>query len=104
MPWRFKRADGTLWGLAGLWSTWTDKATGEIVESFTMLTLNADAHPLVSRMHRPDSKRPPHLRDKRSVVPIRLEDVDAWLFGTPSEAQALVRLAAPEVFDAFPAG
>ena len=43
--WRFRRADGRAWGLAALWSTWTDKATGEIVESFTMLTMNADAHP-----------------------------------------------------------
>ena len=43
--WRFRRADGQLWGLAGLWNAWTDKATGEIVESYTMLTLNADDHP-----------------------------------------------------------
>lgn len=26
--WRFRRADGRPWGLAGLWNTWTDKATG----------------------------------------------------------------------------
>jgi putative SOS response-associated peptidase YedK len=103
IPWRFKRADGELWGLAGLWSTWTDKATGEIVESFTMLTLNADTHPLMNRMHRPDPKRPPHMQDKRSVVPIELEDVDKWLFGTPAEAQALVKLAPVEAFDAAPA-
>ena len=25
VPWRFRRADGTPWGLAGLWNTWTDK-------------------------------------------------------------------------------
>ena len=42
MWWRFGRADGQPWG-AGLWNTWTDKATGEMVESYTMLTLNADA-------------------------------------------------------------
>lgn len=35
--WRFRRADGRAWGLAGLWNTWTDKATGEIVESYTMI-------------------------------------------------------------------
>ena len=33
--WRFRRTDGQLWGLAGLWNTWTDKSTGEIVESYT---------------------------------------------------------------------
>lgn len=43
--WRFRRADGSAWGLAGLWGTWTDKATGEIVESYTMLTMNADSPP-----------------------------------------------------------
>jgi hypothetical protein len=57
--WRFRRADGRLWGLAGLWNTWTDKATGEIVESYTMLTLNADDHPLMRRMHKPDLKLGP---------------------------------------------
>lgn len=88
--------------LAGLRSTWTDKATGEIVESFTMLTLNADAHPLMNRTHRPDPKRPCHMQDKRSVVPIELEDVDAWLFGTPAEAQALVKVAPVAAFDAAP--
>ena len=103
IAWRFKRADRGLWGLAGLWNAWTDRGTGEIIESFTMLTLNADAHSLMNRMHRPDPKRPPHLQDKRSVVSVELEDVDAWLFGTPAEAQALLRLAPLEAFDAAPA-
>lgn len=43
--WRFERADGAPWGLAGLWNRWTDKATGEVVESYTMLTS--------TRMHTP---------------------------------------------------
>lgn len=50
--WRFRRTDGAPWGLAGLWNTWTDKSSGELVESYTLLTLNADTHPLMSRMHR----------------------------------------------------
>src|SRR5690606_27895936 len=36
---RFRRADGKPWGLAGLWNSWVDKATGELLESYTMLTL-----------------------------------------------------------------
>ena len=100
--WAFERPDGTPWGLAGLWNVWTNKATGEVHESFTMLTLNADNHPLMDRMHKPDLKRPPHMQDKRSVVPIELEDVDSWLFGTVEEAQKLVRLTAPEGFAAKP--
>ena len=101
--WRFARADGAPWGLAGLWNTWTDKASGEIVESYTMLTLNADAHPLMRRMHKPDPKLGPDEQDKRSVVAIEAEDVDRWLFGTPEQASALVRLTPVEVFAAGPA-
>lgn len=101
--WRFKRADAAPWGLAGLWATWTDKATGEMLESYTMLTLNADDHPLMRRMHKPDPKLGPDQQDKRSVVPIEPEDVDTWLHAPLTVAQQLVRLAAETVFDAMPA-
>jgi putative SOS response-associated peptidase YedK len=102
--WQFRRADGAPWGLAGLWSTWTDKASGEIVESYTILTLNADEHPLMKRMHKPDHELAPHQQDKRSVVPIEFEDVDPWLFGTLDDARQLVRLAPVDLFDAGPLG
>ena len=101
--WRFRRANGDPWGLAGLWNTWTEKATGEIVESYTMLALNAEAHPLMSRMHKPDPKLAADKQDKRSVVPIEPEDVDQWLAGTMAQAAELVRLAPLEVFMARPA-
>jgi putative SOS response-associated peptidase YedK len=101
--WQFRRADGTPWGLAGLWNTWTDKATGEVHESYTMLTLNADEHPLMNRMHKPDPKLPPDQQDKRSVIPIELGDVDLWLAGTVEEAKQLLQLPAVELFDAGPA-
>lgn len=99
---RFRRADGDQWALAGLWNTWTDKATGEVVESYTLLTLNADAHPLMSRMHKPDPKLAPDKQDKRSVVPIEAADVDAWLYGTEEQARSLVKLSPVEAFDAEP--
>jgi hypothetical protein len=38
------------------------------------------------------------------VVPIELGDRDAWLHGTPDQAQALITLAPAEVFDAGPLG
>ena len=101
--WRFRRVDGAPWGLAGLWNTWTDRATGELVESYTMLTLNADAHPLMRRMHKPDAKLGPEQQDKRSVVPVEFEDVDLWLHGTQAEARRLLRLSETELFDAGPA-
>lgn len=102
IPWRFKRADGGLWALAGIWNTWVSKETGEIHESYTMLTINADGHPLMGRMHKPDPKRPPHMQDKRSVVPIAPADVDQWPFASPAEAKQLLVLPAVELFDAQP--
>jgi len=102
VPWAFSRADGAPWGLAGLWNTWTDPATGELVESYTMLTLNADAHPLMCRMHKPDPKRPADQQDKRSVVPIEAADVHTWLYAPVEQAARLVKLAPAELFEAKP--
>lgn len=104
IPWRFRRADGEPWGLAGLWNRWTDKETGEVLESYTMLTLNADTHPLMNRMHKPDPKRPLNMQDKRSVVPIELEDVDTWLTAPVAQAAPLLRLADAALFNAEPVG
>lgn len=101
--WRFRRADGRPWGLAGLWNTWTDKATGEVYESYTMLTINADAHPLMSRMHKPDHKLAADKQDKRSVIPLEPSDYDQWLEGTQVDAAALLRVPAADLFDAGPA-
>jgi putative SOS response-associated peptidase YedK len=100
--WAFRRADGRPWGLAGLWDIWLDKASGELVESYTMLTMNADAHPLMKRMHKPDPSLGPDQQDKRSVVVIEAGDSEVWLHGAAEQAAALVRLAPVERFDAGP--
>jgi hypothetical protein len=79
--------------------------TGEVHESYTMLTINADEHPLMSRMHKPDPKLGPYKQDKRSVIPIEAGDFDQWLEGTVDQARGLrMKLAPVEVFDAGPAG
>jgi putative SOS response-associated peptidase YedK len=96
--WRFRRADGQPWGLAGLWNTWIDKASDELHESYTMLTMNADHHPLMRRMHKPDPKLPADQQDKRSVVPLPPQAWDDWLAGTVQQAQALFKLPEAEEF------
>ncbi len=101
--WRFSRQDGTPWGLAGLWNAWIDHSTGELHESYTMLTINADAHPLMRRMHKPDPKYGPDDQDKRSVVSIEFADVDRWLNGTAEEARALVAPPSMQVIAGKPA-
>ena len=100
--WRFRRIDGEPWGLAGLWNAWTDPATGEIVESYTMMTINADTHPLMRRMHKPDLDLPADKQDKRRVVVIEASDFVAWLSGSANDAAALVRLAPVQLFVAGP--
>jgi len=57
ISWGFARADGEAWALAGIWSEWQDKETGEIVPSYSMITQNCDGHPLMALMHRPERVR-----------------------------------------------
>jgi putative SOS response-associated peptidase YedK len=101
--WRFARADLTHWALAGIWSEWTDPETGEVVPSYTMLTQNCDAHPLLNRFHKPDPTLPPEAQDKRAVVPIEREHWHTWLHGSIDEALALIRLPPEDLFSHGPA-
>lgn len=39
-----EQINGEPMGVAGLWSEWVDRSSGEIVHSFTMLTINADVY------------------------------------------------------------
>ena len=56
IPTRISKADGEPMGIAGLWSSW--KSPKGIVHSFTMLTINADGHDLMTQFHKPvDEKR-----------------------------------------------
>jgi putative SOS response-associated peptidase YedK len=88
--WRLARADGNPWAIAGLWSEWADPATGEIVPSYTMLTVNCDGHPLLGRLHKPDPRLPDDAQDKRSLVSIEPDQWDAWLHGDATQARALL--------------
>ncbi|RZL93343.1 MAG: hypothetical protein EOP82_07935 [Variovorax sp.] len=65
IPTRFTHAEGETLGIAG--ASWRN-VLGEWELSFTMLTINADHHPLFKHMHRPDLKRPSEQQDKRMVV------------------------------------
>jgi putative SOS response-associated peptidase YedK len=101
--WRFWRADGEPWALAGIWSEWTDPQTGEIVPSYSLLTQNCDAHPLLSLMHKPDPKLPADQQDKRSVVSLEPGQWEQWLQGTPQQAGTLIQLPDMAVFKHGPA-
>jgi len=102
--WRFRRADGEPLSLAGLWSEAVDPASGAHLPVYSMLTQNADADPLMRRMHKPDPKLPPDAQDKRGVVVLEAADVDRWLHAPLAEARGLVRLAEPGVLVGEPLG
>lgn len=72
---RISRPDGKPMALAGLWAAW-HSPVGEVVNSFTLLTINADAHPFMRNYHRPGD-------EKRMVVALRDEQYDAWLNAPP---------------------
>ena len=97
--WRLRRADGAPWALGGIWSEWTDPATGEIVPSCSMITINCDGHPLLGRLHKPDPKLPPDAQDKRSVVALEPADWERWLRGDEADARALMQVPPAERFD-----
>lgn len=102
--WTFRRSDGDPWHLAGIWNTWVDPVSGEVFESYSMLTMNCDAHPLLKRFHKPDPEIPPESQDKRTVIPLEVEDYPTWLNGSIEQAAALVRLHPIELYQAEPDG
>ena len=67
-----------------------------------MLTQNCDGHPLLSRFYKPEPSLPIDRQDKRTVVPLEVEDFPTWLSGTVEEAQALILLWPPDLYDASP--
>jgi putative SOS response-associated peptidase YedK len=80
---RISRADGEPMGIAGLWSSWRS-AEGDTVWSFTMLTINADAHPLMRHMHRPNE-------EKRMVVILPEAAQQDWLDAPAQQSMALLQ-------------
>jgi putative SOS response-associated peptidase YedK len=68
--WRIARADGRPFEIAGLWRSWNEPE--RIALSFTMLTVNADGHPLMGRFHKPGT-------EKRSVVIVPPTQYEEWL-------------------------
>ena len=68
---RIEASNGEPLGIAGIWSTWRNPS-GEIMNSFTMLTINADDHPLMRNFHRLED-------EKRMVVILSPAFFDEWL-------------------------
>ena len=76
------RKDGQPMGIAGLWSTW--KSSSGKVDSYTMLTINADKHEVFGLLHKPQD-------EKRMVVILEEDDYETWLKGSVFDAQSLLK-------------
>jgi putative SOS response-associated peptidase YedK len=84
LRWRIAPASGEPFAVAGLHERWTDRHSGETVQSFTLLTVNADGHPLMGRMHRPGD-------EKRMLVIVPPAQYAEWLHATPERALQLLQ-------------
>lgn len=80
------RADGEPTAIASIWERIVDKETGEVLMSFSMLTVNADHHDLMKRFHKPTD-------EKRSVVVVENNDFMRWLTADHQQANELIRLS-----------
>lgn len=93
--WSVSRKDNRPLGIAGLWGWWRGPDGREWL-SFTMLTINADAHPIFQRLHRPGE-------EKRMVVMLDEADYDGWLEAQLSRLADYLRPYPAELLQADPA-
>lgn len=80
-----KQTNGEPIAIASIWDTWTEPETGELIVSFSMLTINAGNHSVMKRFHKPED-------EKRTVVPLRPELFNDWLNATPESAKSLLQI------------
>jgi putative SOS response-associated peptidase YedK len=92
--WRIQQPGEVPLGIAGIWEKWIDP-DGREVFSFSMLTVNADGHPVMSKFHRPED-------EKRMVVILDPEEYDEWLSCPVNKAPKFFRQWMGQL-DTFPA-
>lgn len=81
--WKIELESKEPFGIAGIWDTWTDQASGELVTSFSMLTVNADEHPVMKQFHKPGD-------EKRTPVVLAESQFDDWLSADASVAMEMM--------------
>lgn len=81
--WRIYRPGDVPMGIAGLYTQWKNPE-GQWHYTFAMLTVNADGHVLMSRMHRPED-------EKRMVVILDEHEFGPWLTCSMVEAPRYFR-------------
>lgn len=69
--WKIGMADDAPFAVAGVYRIWAEDEGGQSF-AFTQITINADKHPLMRRMHKPGD-------EKRSLVIVPPDAYDDWL-------------------------
>jgi len=84
VPTRIARVDGQPMGVAGLWERWLG-SDGEVIVSFSLLTVNANSHALMHRYQQPGA-------EKRMPAVLNEGAYDAWLNAAhPEKAREFMR-------------
>ncbi len=95
--WEIYRKDRQVFTVAAIWSEWTNRKTGEVLLSYSLITINADHHPIMKQFHRAGD-------EPRSLVVIPPEQRTAWVTQTdPLAARAFLREMPVDEFDSGPA-
>lgn len=84
--WKIRRTDSQPVAVASIWERFIDKETGEIIFSFSMLTINADNHSLMKHFHKPED-------EKRSIVVLQDNEYSVWLKANQDQAHNMLTLA-----------
>lgn len=93
-PFFIFRKDKQAIAIAGLWSEWLDKESGEIIKSFSLVTTTANK--LMAKIH-----NNPKLKEARMPLILNGEDEDLWLNSTqnPNSKEVLESLIRPYAAD-----
>ena len=83
--WKIELAVKEPFGIASLWETWINPSSGEVITSFTMLTINADEHPVMKKFHRFGD-------EKRTPLVLSTSQFNQWLSANETQAIALMKL------------
>lgn len=83
---RIKRTDGQPEAAACIYERVVDRSTGEIIFTFSMLTINATNHPVMKHFHKPED-------EKRSIVILQDTNYIDWLNADEANARQLLELA-----------
>ena len=94
--WRIKRSDGQPIAVASIWERIIDKETGEVIFSFSMLTIPATGHEVMKHFHKPED-------EKRSIVVLNEVNYLPWLNANITQANDLLKLSSNGFLESQPA-